>query len=115
MTASQTRRKGKPRYGSCWCSLCVVHVSCMHSINASMINILLHSQQDSKDGAQEEEEKQGENGKKEEEKGRETEGERESEKTDQEMGMYFSAAVFKHGSGKLKQFGLYQVRSLISP
>ena len=83
-------------------------------MNASMINILLHSQQDSKDGAQEEEEKQGENGKKEEEKGRETEGERESEKTDPEMGMCFSAAVFTHGYGKVKRFALYQGRSNIS-
>uniref|UniRef100_A0A668AC91 SWI/SNF related BAF chromatin remodeling complex subunit C2 n=1 Tax=Myripristis murdjan TaxID=586833 RepID=A0A668AC91_9TELE len=39
-----------------------------------------------KDGAMEEEEKQGENGKKEEERGREPEGEREAEKTDSEMG-----------------------------
>ena len=42
--------------------------------------------QESKDGAMEEEEKQGENGKKEEERGRETEGERDTEKTDSEMG-----------------------------
>lgn len=43
---------------------------------------------ESKDGASEEEEKQGENGKKEEERAREAEPERETEKTDTEMGVY---------------------------
>lgn len=42
--------------------------------------------QETKDGANEEEEKQAENGKKEEERGREPEGEREADKTESEMG-----------------------------
>lgn len=43
-------------------------------------------EQDNKNGAIEEEEKQAENGKKEEERGREPEGEREADKADSEMG-----------------------------
>lgn len=42
--------------------------------------------QDSKNGAMEEEEKQTENGKKEEERGREQEGEREADKADSDTG-----------------------------
>lgn len=53
--------------------------------------------QESKDGAVEEEEKQGENGKKEEERGREPEGEREAEKTDSEMGMNVMPFRWKKG------------------
>lgn len=54
--------------------------------------------QDSKNGAMEEEEKQTENGKKEEERGREQEGEREADKADSDTGTYSTCISVTVGS-----------------